>query len=482
MATRTAYGNSFSENGWPMVDEGSCQWIAVPGTSPEVSLEIQQGIPVALLRAWAADINAFVQKLRDADSACWTLDNDVATSNHLSGTAEDLDWDDHPMGPEYAGWSPDQITTIRQMLQFYTYKGIQMVWWGEDWDSPKDSMHFQVGYNTYSNQDICNEFIANFITADGFSAFRRGVDVPTAPVPAPPAADAASILAQATGLPLSKATEILPTMEAGLKLAQCNTVNRIAMFIAQTQEESDNYNTTEEYGDLSGEAFYPFIGRTWIQVTWESNYQAFGQWATQQGLITDPNQFVNDPGSLADIQWAGIGAAWYWTVQRPQINSLCDNGDIVGVTEAINGGTNGLDARTSNWNRALSVGDQLLTLTEDEDDMFTDADRNLLQQISDIRRPSLSPLRWPNEGDVNTCAGFAWTADANIHVLLIEKLSVEYGDASAIALLYAVTNNSDPARADDAKLADRILAKVNPGDLALANDKIQQWLNAEKAA
>lgn len=116
-----------------------------------------------------------------------------------------------------------------------------------------------------------------------------------------------------------------------------------------------------------------------------------------------------------------------------------------------------------------------------DDDMFTDADRDLLKQIAEYRRKSLSPLRWPYEGAVNTCAGFAWAADGNIHVVATERLAVEYGDPTSIALLYAVSNTDEPGRDDDVKLADRILAKVSPEHLAAAQARIQQWLDAESA-
>lgn len=106
----------------------------------------------------------------------------------------------------------------------------------------------------------------------------------------------------------------------------------------------------------------------------------------------------------------------------------------------------------------------------------------LLENIAGVRRPSLSPLRWPGEGDVNTCAGFSWSSDGNIHVLLVEKLAVEYGDTQSINLLYAVAANQDPARAGDAKLALSILRKVDPVHLAQTNAEIQAWLDAETKA
>ena len=166
MARRVVYGNSFSENGWPMVDQDSCQWVTVPGTT--VSLQIQMGQPLAILRAWAADFNAFVEPLRDADSACWTATNSVASSNHLSGTACDLNWNSHPFQILNAGFTSAQINTVRDMLDFYE----DTVFWGNDWNSPKDSMHFQVGYNTFNNPHT-QDFINRKIRADGYSTFRR---------------------------------------------------------------------------------------------------------------------------------------------------------------------------------------------------------------------------------------------------------------------------------------------------------------------
>lgn len=158
-----------------MVDQDSCQWVTVPGTG--VSLQIQMGQPLILLRAFAADFNAYVEPLRDADSACWTPTNSVATSNHLSGTALDLNWNSHPFQILNAGFTSAQINTVRDLLDFYE----DTIFWGNDWNSPKDAMHFQVGYNTYQNahtQDVINRKIR----ADGYSTFRRSGSVPKPPL------------------------------------------------------------------------------------------------------------------------------------------------------------------------------------------------------------------------------------------------------------------------------------------------------------
>ncbi|PVB26415.1 hypothetical protein DDJ92_24515, partial [Mycobacteroides abscessus] len=240
---RVVYGNSFSENGWPMVNSEECTWVTVPGTS--VSLQIQNGQPLAILRAFAADFNAYVEPLRDPDSACWTPTNSVSTSNHLSGTAMDLNWESHPFQVANAGFSAAQIATIKEIQAFYE----GTVFWGNDWSDPKDAMHFQLAslanggeINTYQNPHTA-DFIARKIRADGFSTFRRS-NKPNGGAP---------ILAAATGLSEARSAEILPAVSDGLKASQCTNINRIAMWLAQVGHESAGFNATEEYA--SGAAY-----------------------------------------------------------------------------------------------------------------------------------------------------------------------------------------------------------------------------------
>ena len=156
-----------TENGWPSCDASGAVWIKVPGT--EVSLQIQRGLPAMILGAFAADFNAYVEPLRDADSASWTPTNSVPTSNHLGGTAMDLNWNSHPFRVADAGFSRAQIATIRELLEFYE----DTVFWANDWDTPKDAMHWQMGYGTYENRAHCQDFILRKISSDGFSTFRR---------------------------------------------------------------------------------------------------------------------------------------------------------------------------------------------------------------------------------------------------------------------------------------------------------------------
>ncbi|UJD21204.1 lysin A [Mycobacterium phage Eyeball] len=463
---RVVYGLSHSENGWPMVNADECEWTRIPGTS--VTLQIAKGQPLAILRAFAADFHAYVEPLRDADSACWTPTNSVPSSNHLSGTAMDLNWNSHPFKVSYAGFDETKIATMRELLAFYE----GTVFWGQDWNSPKDPMHAQCGYNTYGNPKTA-DFIARKIRADGYSTFRRG----SAP------ASAAPILAAATGLSEARAAEILPAVRSGLRESECTNVNRIAMWLAQIGHESGSFQYTEEIAKNG--RYAPYIGRTWIQITWDYNYRSFSQWAYAFGMVPTPDYFVVNYRELADLKWAGIGPAWYWTVARPDINELSDRRDLNTVTRRINGGTNGLADRQARYNRALAQGDALLQLLHEEDDFLsalTDAEQrellDLARQQAKYKRKSRSPLHWPHEGEVDTIAGLSWSTDANVHIQLVEKLAVIYGDPVSIALLYAVSNSDDPT--NNPELAKRILKRVKPEDITAAQVQIQKWLAAEQ--
>lgn len=176
-----------SENGWrpPKIPATQLDRSPIPGTN--IVIPLMAGDVSRLMKAFIADVHQNVESLLNArggtDEGGWTPSNSVATSNHLNGTAADLNWSDHPMGPpaEQAGWSPQEIAEMRKVLAFYNYKGIQLVFWAADWRQPKDSMHVQMGYNTWEHQDIVREFIEKFIRPDGFSTYRRGGERPTVP-------------------------------------------------------------------------------------------------------------------------------------------------------------------------------------------------------------------------------------------------------------------------------------------------------------
>lgn len=145
MAFRTVYNRQWSENGWRMCDAAECENALIPGTS--LRLPFRRGDAQIVLTAWAAWFNANVESLANpgrgyTDEGSFTWTNSVASSNHLSGTAMDLNWSEHAFRVSYSGFTQAEIAAVRRGLDLF--RGC--IWWGQDWSNPKDAMHFQLHF------------------------------------------------------------------------------------------------------------------------------------------------------------------------------------------------------------------------------------------------------------------------------------------------------------------------------------------------
>lgn len=183
----------------------------------------------------------------------------------------------------------------------------------------------------------------------------------------------ATTLAQAMGCSLARAHEMCAAMNNAMLAADCTTENRAAMWCAQIGHESAGLVYMEEIADGSAYNGRADLGNTQpgdgprykgsgpIQLTGRANFRAFSGWCYHNGWVPTPRYFEDNPHLVrADPHWGFLAASWYWTVARPGINSMCDNRDLVGVTRAINGGTNGIEDRRVRWNRCLALGKALL--------------------------------------------------------------------------------------------------------------------------
>ena len=99
-------------------------------------------------------------------------------------------------------------------------------------------------------------------------------------------------------------------------------------------------NGPEESGDG-----FKYCGRGLIQLTGQNNYQAFAD--SLEMDINDVSEY------LATFEGAVQSACWFWETNN--LNVYADNGDIKGLTKAINGGYIGLEDRINHYNHALHV-------------------------------------------------------------------------------------------------------------------------------
>lgn len=181
----------------------------------------------------------------------------------------------------------------------------------------------------------------------------------------------AQTLSTAMGCTLARATEMLPGMENAMRAANINTALRAAHWCAQIGHESVGlqymeeiasgaaYNGRADLGNVQPGDGPRYKGSGPIQLTGRANFRSFTRWANAQGHTTidfeaQPHLVRQEP------RWGFLAASWYWTVARPQLNSLCDADNLDGVTRAINGGTNGLADRRTRLARCKGLENRLL--------------------------------------------------------------------------------------------------------------------------
>lgn len=121
-----------------------------------------------------------------------------------------------------------------------------------------------------------------------------------------------------------------------------------AHFLARVAHESDEFATAREYD--SGRAYegredfgnvqmgdgIRYNGRGLIQVTGRANYAEYSRWKYGDDRV------LRAPEMLEELPDGVDAAAWHWTVARPIIPALARADNLVAVTRAVNGGTNGV--------------------------------------------------------------------------------------------------------------------------------------------
>jgi hypothetical protein len=127
-----------TENGWTQCSAQDTDNGPVPGTG--IRLPVRAGDAAVILKAWAAWYNNNIEPLRSGVCGCWTPTNDVWNSNHLSGTALDLNWNSYPF--RVLTMPSDRVAKVESGLGLF--RGV--IFWGRNWASPKDEMHYQLNY------------------------------------------------------------------------------------------------------------------------------------------------------------------------------------------------------------------------------------------------------------------------------------------------------------------------------------------------
>lgn len=99
------------------------------------------------------------------------------------------------------------------------------------------------------------------------------------------------------------------------------------------------------YGNNTLGDGYLYRGRGLKQITFLDNYRQCGR-DLGLDLVTFPDQLLED-------KWAMRSAGWFWAFNG--LSMYADKADFVGLTKAINGGTNGLKDRQARWKTAKEI-------------------------------------------------------------------------------------------------------------------------------
>ena len=170
MSFRSAYGYDWSENGWRMCNRDECALPISPGMVYIDTAPIRRGAPLTILSAW---LKYYDDNIAPIVSPVWgwSATNDVATSNHLSGTALDINAPQWPWG----------LRTMPADLKARIRRGLELfegtVFWGADW-SRADEMHFQMNFE---EGDGRNEAFAAKLRGGYLGIYAGGEPAPKPP-------------------------------------------------------------------------------------------------------------------------------------------------------------------------------------------------------------------------------------------------------------------------------------------------------------
>ena len=121
-----------------------------------------------------------------------------------------------------------------------------------------------------------------------------------------------------------------------------------AHVLAQMLHESGSMNFVTEglNSDNPLPSYHPYIGRGLIQITWEANYRAYGNYIGES--------FIGSPhyNKMAESPHCVTSVGWFWTQFKKLLNHS-DSDDFIYVTALINGGFNGYDHRLEFLNSAI---------------------------------------------------------------------------------------------------------------------------------
>ncbi|AGY36952.1 lysin A [Mycobacterium phage Fredward] len=177
MSFRNVYGYDWSENGWRMCNRDECDIVRIPELYLTETAPIRKGAPLTILGAWMYWYDRNVEEILTSIWG-WSAGNDVANSNHLSGTAIDLCAPKYPWGSKVMPAA--KVNKVIEGLKLFSLDGTaenSLVFWGRTWNKP-DEMHYQMHFK---EGDPRNDQFAQKLR-DGYLGIYKAAPPVTTPV------------------------------------------------------------------------------------------------------------------------------------------------------------------------------------------------------------------------------------------------------------------------------------------------------------
>ena len=194
-------GYWYSENGWPMIDNGTLDFSPIPEIGWKLGVHI--GVPNTLLKALIVRLHREVEPMDRTQTGCFTVTNSMRNSNHNSGTAIDYNWNKHQFH-KWGTWGANRAKVDKILNDF---RGT--IEFGGNWTSPRDEMHFELAFGPAHRGALD---LANELYIDGlWGIFKPGVKPNPGPIVVPPNESNGDLAIGSTG-------DRVKVLQSGMKL------------------------------------------------------------------------------------------------------------------------------------------------------------------------------------------------------------------------------------------------------------------------
>jgi hypothetical protein len=131
----------YSQNGYVACDGSLIGKFTIPGSS--ITINLRKGDVSVVLLDFLGWYHKEIEPLRQKDTGgynCRNIAGSTKLSNHASGTAADVRWQDHVQGKRNAGFSSAEVSKINTKLKEYG----GAIRWGNNYSGTPDAMHFEI--------------------------------------------------------------------------------------------------------------------------------------------------------------------------------------------------------------------------------------------------------------------------------------------------------------------------------------------------